>query len=297
MKQFLKNIIGFLFVGLVPLILITLIFIFSTGPENLPALNFTSSYSFNEKVLFLKNHKSNPTTTKKYLNTASWGMNMQESFQFLKFLSSIYDLEDIIIVSNIVDFQLSNKRINFDFIHHYLAGNKKRTFIYFLKNLNLKYYVSMRKRAKEYRHSRKNYTYLGYDQSGMAALEKTGFNISKRRWSQKHIHEIHEAQYAYLDSISTYCENNNLKLHFFQSPFREGLLSQFSPKEMDILNSHIERTETILLKNHHFVNSNVQKWNDSLFVDGIHFNSIGAEVFTNYCIDQKNGTNTQQSVK
>jgi len=80
--------------------------------------------------------------TKKYLNTASWGSTMQETFNFLKLLNTLYDLEEVIIVSNIIDFRESTKGIDFDFIKFYLTNNKPEVYLSFLNNFNLKYYIN-----------------------------------------------------------------------------------------------------------------------------------------------------------
>ena len=36
----------------------------------------------------------------------------------------------------------------------------------------------------------------------------------------------------------------------------------------------------------HYVNSNRNRWNDTLFVDGIHLDKIGAKLFTQYCFEE-----------
>jgi len=224
--------------------------------------------------------------TKKYLNTASWGMSIQEIFTFLKLLNTLYDLEEVIIVSSIADFRESTKRIDFDFIKSYLTNNKPNIYLSFLNNFNLKYYVNSIKDAKHARKCHNDYKNLCYDSNGMVKLKKENFNILERRWLDKDIDRFSANQYVYLDSISTFCKNNDLKLYFFQSPYREGLLPEFDAQELDILNSHISRVNNILRDKHYFVNANDEIWNDSLFVDGTHFNQIGAELFTKYCFDE-----------
>jgi len=306
MRQFIQNIIQFIAFFFV---ISSFIFLCLLGKkENFPALNFSNSYSFNEKVLFLKKQSVSPKiisvgssmtlnnldsevilaefNTKKYLNTASWGMCMQEIFNFLKLLNTLYDLEEIIIVSSIADFRESTKRIDFNFIKFYLTNNKPEVYLSFLKNFDLKYYINNIKYAKDVRKSHNDYQYLGYDSNGMVRLRKENFNIIKKRWLEKDLDRLSTDQYVYLDSISTFCKENDLKLYFFQSPHRESLLSEFNPQELDILNSHISRVNNILRNKHYFVNSNNKIWNDSLFVDGTHFNEIGAELFTKYCFDE-----------
>jgi len=319
MKHFIENIFRFLFFFLILSSLHIISVISLVGIENIPALNFTDSYSFNEKILFIKKHSINPEIvsigssmtqnnldsevilaefqTTKYLNTASWGMKMQDNFNFLKLLYSIYPLDKIIIVSNVVDFQQGNKRMDSDFINYYLTNNNLGTSYSFMKNFNLSYYSENLKYAEYVRNCNNDYQYLGYDQYGMVKFKNVGFNIKEKRWLDNHFDkEISEIEYVYLDSISKFCNENNLKLYFFQSPYREGLFSEFNPAEMNIYNNHSSRLDSILKDKHHFVNSSKDIWNDSLFVDGIHFNDFGAELFTKYCFDKINETQITNSI-
>ncbi len=319
MKQFIEKIFKFLSFFVTLSSLLTLIIIGLVGVENTPALNFSDSYSFNEKILFLKKQSINPEIisigssmtqnnldsevvlaefqTNKYLNTASWGMKMQDNFNFLKLLYSTYPIDKIIIVSNVVDFQKGNKRIDPDYIKYYLTKNNLGTTYSFLKNFNLSYYSENLKYAKYVRNCQNDYEYLGYDKSGMVKFKNEGFNIKDQRWIDNHFDKkITEIEYVYLDSISKFCSENNLKLYFFQSPYREGLYSEFSTNEMNIYNNHINRIDIILNDKHYFVDSSKAIWNDSLFVDGIHFNDVGAELFTNYCFDKIKEAQTNNNI-
>ena len=106
MRKFIINIFKFL---LFPTIIIGIIFftiIKKIGLENLPALNFSSSYSYNEKIRFLKNKSNSPSIIAigssmtlnnldsdivvkelkddEYLNVSSWGLRISESYKLLK---------------------------------------------------------------------------------------------------------------------------------------------------------------------------------------------------------------------
>jgi hypothetical protein len=309
MRNFIKKIIRFSSFCIVSAVFILIMIVHSIGKENLPALNFTSSYSYNEKLLFMKKQTYSPEIisigssmslrnldskviiqelqTDKYLNTASWGIKIQEAFYLLKVLNKIDAVKKVIISSNLIDFQDSNKTVNYDFISAYLKNNKKRTSFFAIKNFSLAYYRKNIEYANHVRTNVNNYEYLKFDNYGMAAQKKEGFNISERRWLDKCLaFKPSEVAYSYLDSISNYCDQKDIKLYFFHSPHREGLTKDFSVTEKEVLENHIERVETILSNKHHFVNPNKTIWNDSLFIDGIHFNKTGANLYTQYSFNQ-----------
>ncbi|NNC85003.1 MAG: hypothetical protein HKN75_02910 [Bacteroidia bacterium] len=310
MKSFLKKLVGFLFFAFVISCVLIASIIAYYGTQNLPALNFTDSYSFNEKVLFLKKQNLNPQVisigssmtlnnlhsetvltelqTNSFANTASWGMNLQEDYRLLKLFDELYDLKKVIIVSNVIDYTQISKRIDFDFIRHYLLHDPTYTALSLVKNLDLKYYGKNIKYAQYVRNSTNEYEYLGYDPYGMVQLKGENFNINEKRWSHYNLrgNNIREQEYVYLDSISIYCQQNSLELYYFQSPYRDGLKSKFSANEMNVLNAHINRIQSTLKDNQYFVNSTKSSWNDSLFVDAMHFNEQGAKQFTKFCFDE-----------
>lgn len=308
MKTFIFKIFEFSFITVTITILILGIFIHKVGFKNSPAMNFTDSYSYNEKLLFIKHQSSKPEVlsigssitlrnlhseiivnelhTDKYLNTASWGIKMNEAFYLLKLLDNIYDIDKVIIASNLADFQDGTKIIDYNFIKAYLSNDKAMTFFYFLKNFNLKYYITNIDYANYVRTNKHNNEYLNYDHYGMAGLKKQGFNIVQKNWLYKYLIIPSETAYSYLDSISNYCQSKNMKLYFFESPHREGLVKEFSLEEKELLEHHIKRIENIIEDKHYFVNSSGCTWNDSLFVDGTHLSESGAKLFTQYCFDQ-----------
>ena len=187
----------------------------------------------------------------------------------------------------------SIKVIRDDFIRYYLVQNKCRTLLSFLKNFNLKYYIEKYEYAKFVRNCKDEYQYLKYDDFGMVSYDYENFNVNIKRWNDKHLDKpILYNEYVYLDSISKYCQTNQINLYFFQSPFRSGLYTKLDDKENEILNAHIIKINNILSsRNQFFVNSLETVWSDSLFVDAIHFNGTGAKIFTEYCFNILNEYN------
>lgn len=104
--------------------------------------------------------------------------------------------------------------------------------------------------------------------------------------------KLYEYNFRYLDSISNFCKVNQIKLYFFQSPIRKGLLEIAGNKLAQSINLHVNRVKKILEKDgHFFVNCFDKSWDDSLFVDGFHMNAEGAKMFTKYSLNKINSQN------
>lgn len=309
MKKFTLKLLSFSFF-LLPIIGISLfMYVNIIGKENLPALNFSNSYSYNEKIRFLKNHSITPkiiavgssmtlnnlhseVVTKefrndKYLNVSSWGLRISESYRLLKRLYNLYEFNQVISVVNIVDFKKDSKKIDCNYVHNYLTNNDLKTTFSIVKNFDLNYYLKNIDYANYVRNCSNDYQYLNYDDFGMVKLRSDGFNINESRWINKHLDiEPDATEYSYLDSISNFCTEKNLEYYVFHSPHRKGLIQELSLLEKEIYNSHLKKIDSIISDKHYFVNSNDTTWNDTLFVDGIHFNEQGAGLFTQYCFDK-----------
>lgn len=297
MKKFLIKIILFSLSIVIP----TLVFIIVFGffPSNL-----STSISFNSKIKDIKVNHLNDTinilsigssmalnnlSTKiieeklddKYINISSWGQNIEEDFYLVKIFSDYYNPKMILLSSNYMDFNPTDKKINYNLVTNYLFKNDNE-YSYGFKLKDLITYINFKYFKKH------QYTNLNYDNCGGVNLEAKEFNVSNRRWKGNDIKEFKpdEYQYNYLDSISNYCKENGIKLIFIQSPFRNGYYSQLDKTRLDILNSHKGKIDFLLKKNKHlFIDSQQEKlWVDTLFVDYSHFNIEGAKEFTNILI-------------
>ena len=292
---------------------------FDISTKDIPAPKVSDSYSFNEKMEFLRttkidadiiaigssmslNNLCSKTITDElhstsFLNTASWGMSMKDDFFLLKILSEIHKPSTIIIASNTVDFSQADKKVDFLALKKFLLSNDKEAFFYHIKNFSLEYYFTNFRYAKKVRSCVHEYEYLGFDRYGTINLDSTGFRINTNRWNSDRLEtNTLPYQYAFLDSISSFCKSNNIKLLFFESPYRKGLYSTFNQKKINDLKSHIARIEVILKRNNQsFIDANDVIWADQLFTDGIHFNKFGAKKFTEYCFHEKEGFSTALS--
>lgn len=299
------------FLGLVLSILIIYIVIFNVKTNDIPALNFSNSYSFNEKIKFLKNQPRNTEILSvgssmtlnnlnsevvvnemhntQLLNAASWGMSMGDDYSYIKsLLSSFHNVKQIIIVSNAVDFLLPEKTIDNQFVEDYLSDNKSKTFQGFVRTFDLNYYITNLRYAKFVRSCHTNYENLIYDNYGAVLLDKDSLIIDSLRWRKHYLDRPSlNSQYHYLDSIAKYCGERNITLMLFHSPFRQGLYEKFNNEEQERLQLHIDKVKTILAANNQiFVDANDRLWPDTLFADALHFNDEGARSFTLYCFDK-----------
>jgi hypothetical protein len=279
---------------------------FEISANDTPAPKLSDSYSFNEKMEFLRtakidadiiaigssmslNNLHSKTITDElhstsFLNTGSWGMSMKDDFLLLKVLSEIHKPSTVIIASNTHDFSQRDKKINYSSLKHFLLSDNN--FIHHMKNFNLKYYFENFRYAKKVRSSTNEYEYLGFDKHGTVNFDSANFKINVKRWNSDNLNsKTLSHQYSFLDSISIFCKSKNIKLLFFQSPYRNGLYSTFDDKKLNNLKSHIEKIEVILKQNNGiFINANEVIWADHFFTDATHFNKFGAKKFTEYCL-------------
>jgi hypothetical protein len=286
------------------------VLVYKVSFDDIPAPPLSDSYSLNEKIEFLRtakkevpvlaigssislNNLSSETLVKHFrsnafLNTASWGMNMQDNYNMLKTLYEVYHPDTLILASSIVEFEKSDKQVNYSLLKEYLTAGDFKANLYHLKCFNLRYYMDNINYKKMVRADKHRYEYLVFDANGGINLEGEGFKIDQRRWNASfEKKDLDTLSYLYLDSISTFCKNKNIEFLFFQSPFRKGIYMQLDASKTAALNTHLKKIETILKKNDQvFIDTDDVLWNDSLFIDFMHFNKNGAGTFTKYCLDK-----------
>lgn len=269
--------------------------------KDIPPPNLSNSFSLNDKLYMIRNKKSNTVAIgssitlndlssevvvknlkdTSFLNISSWGLTIKDIYKLLKSYSMVHIPRTLIISSNMTDFYIDPKNFNYVEVGNYLKA--KNTFLFHVKNFNLKYYISNSYNGKKYRASKHMYESLMYDKYGSVLLESDHFSIDSSRWNRAFVKEPLQINYDYLDSISAFCKQEKIKLIFLQAPVRKSL---FKHTDNTVFNNHVRKVETILSKNGDaFVNSTVVDWDDTLYVDAIHFNSYGAKLYTQYCFD------------
>ncbi|GAB3961670.1 hypothetical protein GCM10028805_61120 [Spirosoma harenae] len=314
MRRFVNNILAFVLFSCLLSFFLLGIYIYRNQIKStdIAAPNLSNSYSYNEKMQFLRNHKFNADvvsigssmsldnlnstvitqrlSTKSYLNAASWGMSIRDTYYLLKILHDIYPFKTLLVGSNIPDFQTTEKKVNYSVLKDYLTVSNGELYNVYIKTFNLRYYLDNTIIAKIARNYVNFYEYLGFDKYGAINFNRHNLIMSPGRYNEIYIKNKTIAyQYNYLDSIASYCSKNNIKLYFFQSPVRKGSLAKLNEVMINDLKGHTKKVESIVKKhNHQFANGNNRMWEDSLFVDGIHMDAKGSELFTKYCFDQIN---------
>lgn len=307
MVKFIKNIALFILYAAILAFIIIILYKYKTGVtlKDVPAPNLTPSYSFNDKMQFARKKKAdiiavgssmsldnlnsdviiNNFKTDSYLNLSSWGLTTKDIFSIIKIYSSIHKPSTVIIASNYLDFQSTDKEFNHKQLTDYLKGSTS-TFDDFFINFSVNYYFTYFVYHKFTTSGNNFYESLIYDKYGGISFDPSKFKIDKEIWNKVDISNLREASYYYLDSISSFCSQNRVKLLFFQTPIREGIYRNLNK---DWLLKHIGRVKAIILKNNQsFIDGNDRFWPDSLYIDPVHFNANGARQFTKYCFDKIN---------
>jgi len=307
MYKLVKKIAFFFIIGIVLFSSFLSIYIYWVGSyKNLPAPDISESFGYNDKMNFSRNKKAEIICigssislnninsesvvekfhTNSYLNLSSWGLNMIDVFKLLKTYSSIHKPAVCIISSNIVDFEASKSiKMDYDELKEFLQTPTSPLCLgkYYIKHFNLKITMDNIFHSKNLRSTNKVFNSILYDAHGAVPFSNDGFEKNQKRWNNLNLGSPKIEQYQYLDSISNYCHQNKIRLLFFQSPIREGVYRNMNK---DTIISHITMVGEILKKkNHIFVNSLNTTWSDKFFVDYDHLNSLGAKVYTDYCLE------------
>ena len=304
MKKFIKRLLlfGVIFISHVMIVIFILSSKYDFSLKDLPVPNISNSYSFNNKINFMRNKKADIITigssmslnnlnsnlivekfkTDSYLNYSSWGLNCHDIYSLLKIISARHKPSTLIVSSYLRDFMSIDKKFDTKQVSSYL--NSSKTWCYHFKKIELSYYLENYKLMKKYK-NKHNYMSLIYDKYGATIFYSKNFEISKNKMNDLSISgDLRKENYNYLDSISFFCYKQNIKLLFFQSPLRQKIFKQI---DSSIITKHINKIYGILKRrNQIFVNSNEILWNDDLFVDATHFNSKGAEKYTKYCLQK-----------
>ena len=268
----------------------------------IPPARISNNISFNDKLQFangktadhvaigssmtLYNLHSKPVTEmlgNSYLNLASWGQSIEDSYLMLQSYSKIHTPKTVIISTNLFDFCQRQISYNDDEIHPSLSTSCYKQF--YFRHPEVKYYLDEAEYYKTIKSSNRIYETLLYDGYGAVYYANKLDTFIESKWNDAQDKQgIYEQNYVYLDSISSFAKHNNILLFVFQSPFREGLLDAV---DIGKLSQHTQRIATILAADGHlYIDATKQLWADSLYADGTHLNRAGAMVYTQYCLDR-----------
>lgn len=320
MNIFVKRAALFFFLGLVIIVIIGCVykFAYKITMEDIPAPALSDSYSLNQKLQFLRKRKKTARIlaigssitlnnlhsetvvdrlkSDAFFNVASWGMNMEDDFLLLKVMHEVYNVDTVIIASSISEFELPVKVIDHKRIKRYLSSGELMAGLFHISCFNLRYYAENVKYTKQVKATTNQYESLIFDPYGGVKIDDTNFQIDTERWNNDFNEDrLNKLNYAFLDSMSSFCKLHKIKLLFFQSPFREGIYKNLNREKSLVLEEYVNRVGNILKRDDHiFIDSDKVLWNDSLFIDGEHMNMKGAKKFTEYCFDQINNNHLSQ---
>lgn len=312
MNNFLKKIVLFSSLCIVLSLGVIGVYVFKykISKNDIPAPPLSDSYSLNEKLEFLRatkkeaqvlaigssialNNLHSETIAKRiqgntFLNASSWGMNMGDNYSLLKAIYDVYHPTTLIIASSISEFELPAKKADYKRVQKYLTAGSFSAKMHHITCFNLRYYMDNAKYKKLVQSVKNQYEYLVFDQYGGVNIDDTDFEIDQRRWNVDFdSKKMSSSNYDYVDSISAFCKLKNVRLLFFQSPFRKGIYSKLDTKKSSELKAHVARIAEILKRDQHvLIDADNVLWEDDLFIDGEHFSAKGAKTFTSYCFDQ-----------
>lgn len=307
MSNFIKHTLWFSLFSFTVFLLMAFVYVKVEGIDlkYIPPPRIANNISFNDKMVFA-NHKEashiaigssmslcnlysetilKSLGTDSYLNLGSWGLNIADSYTILKNYARIRMPETILMSSNLVDFCPKQVMFDTDEVFSFLTSNYIA--YYYLKYPEFRYYFSNANHYKKIKTSRNIYESIAYDEYGAVCYGDKMDDFNETKWLDTQVaEELDTGNYAWLDSIAHFAQQNNIRFVFFQSPFREGLADSIDQVELEI---HTQVVADIVEKyGQAFINANEKSWADSLYVDGTHLTGKGAKVFTEYCIDELN---------
>lgn len=276
--------------------------------NDFPAPNLSNSYSFNEKMLFLREHINKTRIisigsstslnnlssesivdnfdSRSYINTSSWGMSTKDTYNFFKYIYPLFQPKTIFIASTVQDFQREEKIIRYSILNDFLRPDHSPILTHII-TFKLNYYIRNLKYAHKVRSGITEFEYLKFDNYGGVQLISDDSKYEDIRWNLHFVNDtIIQYQYDYLDSISDYCKKNKAHLIFINSPIRTELYLTLGQKDKATIDCHLSKISSIIKEDGNiFIDANNKYWNDSLFKDGVHLNSVGSKVFTDYCLE------------
>jgi len=303
-----RFIAAFVLIQITIILLSSCLLIFYVDHSRLPAPSFSANYSFNEKIRWLSKKRlsqngckvlvigsslglhnidlnviSRELETNSIINSSSWALSTENSYQLIKSMTQICKPELIIYIPYHSDFNKTkhDNSIDWNSISKYLHG---KNFIYsYYKNFKLFYFIKSIELINNNSNQINNfYTALNFDKYGDVLLSKNGFRISRERmegWisndplNNPSSRDIRDGINA-LNEIENFTKNNNIKLVLVKSPLR----SKFEKSNQDHLASFwLTIQESINNSGSVYVDLGDKTiFNDNMFVDYAHFNELGA---------------------
>ena len=304
-KRFVYVFLGFTTIT-VSSILIGLFIAYGTG--NLAAPPVTGSLSFDEKLYYIAETKgieaidvlavgssmtfnnlaSAPIAdrlSKKFINYSSWGLTIEQTAYFIKFLVPLYKPKTVIVVSSPMDFYYSNRSpALFDKkeVTQYLMGHD--VIRSYGEHFDPIYLLRSSVGIKEQRSTNNGYESLLFDDYGGVLLDINKKNINRKRWETKFDPaRLDPKAYEALDDLARFLRLRKITFVIVQPPMRQAAVEGISEQ----LGNHWRKIKELSVKESFiFVNMHERlDLPDEYFVDYAHLNYKGADKFTRAFLD------------
>lgn len=215
------------------------------------------------------------------LNLSSFGLVPLQIEELLTITPLFPNLKRIIYSAQFPDFSFPLTFENFDanFIKNYInLGNRNVNFEYAF--YTYKHFIEFVKTPwnweKKYM-SNRQFSYLGFDRTGSAALHIYGNDIIKYRWETPHSVSPVEENYLALEEIVKKTTKQKIHFYFVIQPYRIPLVKQ-SAFVRETLESFDQNSKKIIISHGGKV-LNLHKYlqlNDDYFADRTHLNDKGS---------------------
>lgn len=289
------------FILIIIYILLSLCFILYINKVNNVPLRFSNSISFDAKISFLKKSNrldnteiiiigssmglnnintralSESLNNKNILNLSSWGLKVNEIYDFLQIID-LSKVKKIIYLNQYFDFYGES-------INSY-PKNEIKDYLYENSSLNpyLNTFFSLRSNFKDYiywkkRYLNKNkYSSLNYNEYGDVNLYLKDKYINKKRWEAVTEIKKMKNQYPSLSSMSNYLKNKKIDLLLVTTPYREKFFKE--NKFTNQYNQYLKKINELKNKDKFdYINTqNILNLKDEFFIDSSHLNSQGANL-------------------
>jgi len=222
--------------------------------------------------------------TDSYINTAAWGLRISQIFSMTKSLLEDYNPQTVILAANVIDYYPPEIKLDVKEITDFIRSGSPIKYQY--KYFETDYFFRRLYTNRRNFNTNEIYMSLNFDANGGVLLQKKDFEKNNERWKKSiHFEPVKQENYLYLDSMASMLSSKGIELIYVQTPIRSGMLDN---NYSNNISNHVNRLNTILDKypNTFFIDATKRRWEDSLFVDVQHFNSIGAKEFTRYFIKE-----------
>jgi len=216
------------------------------------------------------------------INTASWGMSIEESELMLKKIILLCKPKTIILFTNYLDFTKTwGKEISWDRFERYLQGSYIESL--YSRGFDLLYLVEDMKNLSIKTKDRRTYTSLAFDTTGTVNFDCNQFKIDPQRWDGYKFHlspsNIRPDALNSISSIAEIANNTHSQLAVVTTPMRPVAEASLNPNVLaelwDSVKIRVENKNGIYI---HMTGND--GFSDELFADFIHLNECGAKKLT-----------------